>query len=129
MPNLANWLTLARLTLAPILLLPAADGHRRAFLAVLGLSVLTDALDGPAIPFRIAVAILAIAAIEEMQITFVLPRPYTDVPSLWHALSLVRRYGQRRHAAQARRRSGSSTGAFRVPGSVRECDNGTRASR
>jgi len=47
MSNLANILTLTRLALAPVLLAIAAGGQRRAFLVVLGLSLLTDALDGP----------------------------------------------------------------------------------
>jgi len=183
MTNLANWLTLMRLGLAPVLLMIAAGGHRREFLAVLGLSLLSDAIDGPiarflhrasalgarldsaadiatwlvlpvcawwlwphividqaplvliaavalaapaacgllrfgrlpsyhtwgakassvamaiavaclllggpVYPLRIAVAILAMAAIEELCITMVLPKPATDVFSLLHALRRI----------------------------------------
>jgi len=47
MSNLANYLTLLRLALAPVLLGLASGGQRRTFLVLLGLSLLTDALDGP----------------------------------------------------------------------------------
>lgn len=43
-------------------------------------------------PFRISAPIFVVASIEEVIMTFVLPKPYTNVRSLWHALQRRREY-------------------------------------
>jgi CDP-diacylglycerol--glycerol-3-phosphate 3-phosphatidyltransferase len=60
-------------------------GVKIAALAV-GSSVLILFAGGPAWPFRLAVPISVLAALEEVAITLVLTEKRSDVPSLWHAM-------------------------------------------
>ncbi len=54
--------------------------------AAIGLSLYPLFLDGPAWPFRIAVFIFIIAALEEVAITFTLSKLQSNVCTLWHVL-------------------------------------------
>ena len=45
---------------------------------------------GPALPFRLATAVLVLAELEEIAITAALPEWHANVPSLVHALALRR---------------------------------------
>jgi hypothetical protein len=47
-------------------------------------------MGGPAIPFRLATLILALAECEELAITAILPTWQSEVPSLLHARQLVK---------------------------------------
>jgi cardiolipin synthase (CMP-forming) len=65
---------------------------RAAVLAAyaIGGSTLLAFAGGPTWPFRIAVGVLALAELEEIAITLILPRWRADVPSLRHALQVRR---------------------------------------
>lgn len=54
--------------------------------AAIGLSLYPLFLGGPAWPFRIAVFIYIIAALEEVAITFTLSKSRSNVRSIWHVL-------------------------------------------
>ena len=56
----------------------------------LGVSVPLLLIGGPAWPFRVAVVIFALAELEEISITAILPQWQADVQSLWHALRLAK---------------------------------------
>ncbi len=47
-------------------------------------------LGGPAVPFRIATLVLAIAEFEELAMTAILPTLQSNVPSFYHARQLLR---------------------------------------
>lgn len=49
---------------------------------------------GPAWPFRLAVAVLVLAELEEIAVTAVLPRWRANVPTIFHALRIVREDGR-----------------------------------
>lgn len=51
-------------------------------------------LGGAAWPFRLAAVVFVVAEIEEIAITVILPEWRSNVPSLWHAMSLARRSGE-----------------------------------
>jgi CDP-diacylglycerol--glycerol-3-phosphate 3-phosphatidyltransferase len=70
----------------------------------MGASLLCLFAGGPAWPFQLATGLLVLEALEEIAITLVLPRPHSDVPTLWHAWRARGVEGQRRRAAS---RSGS----------------------
>jgi len=53
---------------------------------VMGISVMVLFAGGPEWPFRLAVPVGAVAALEEIAITFVLREPRANVRSLFHAL-------------------------------------------
>ena len=73
-----------------------------------GASTLVVFAGGPALPFRLATAVLVLAELEEIAITAVLPTWHANVPSLAHALALRARWraGLGRHVVgrRARRR-------------------------
>jgi len=74
-----------------------------------GASTLVVFAGGPALPFRLATAVLVLAELEEIAITAVLPTWHANVPSLAHALALRARWraGLGRHVVGRRaRRSG-----------------------
>ena len=56
-----------------------------------GASALVVFAGGPALPFRLATAVLVLAELEEIAITAVLPAWHTNVPSLAHARGLAAR--------------------------------------
>lgn len=58
---------------------------------LLGVSAPLLFAGGPAWPFRLSTVVLALAELEEIAITTVLPRWQANVPSLYHALRIVRR--------------------------------------
>jgi len=51
--------------------------------ASMGLTLYILFFGGPAWPFRIAAVLCLLAAFEEIVITFVLPKPESDVRSIW----------------------------------------------
>lgn len=51
--------------------------------ASMGLTLYILFFGGPAWPFRIAAVLCLLAALEEIVITFVLPKPESDVRSIW----------------------------------------------
>jgi len=57
---------------------------------VVGSSALLLFLGGPALPFRAAACVLALAELEEIAITTILPEWRANVPSLLHARRLLR---------------------------------------
>lgn len=57
---------------------------------LIGPSALVLFLDGPPEPFRIATWVLVLAELEEIAITTILPQWRPNVPSLIHALRLLR---------------------------------------
>ncbi len=57
---------------------------------VVGSSALVLFLGGPPEPFRVAVAILVLAELEEIAITTILPEWHANVPSILHARRLLR---------------------------------------
>lgn len=58
---------------------------------LLGVSAPLLFVGGPAWPFRLSIVILALAELEEIAITTVMPRWRANVPSFYHALRIVRR--------------------------------------
>ncbi|MEW6593360.1 MAG: CDP-alcohol phosphatidyltransferase family protein [Thermodesulfobacteriota bacterium] len=65
----------------------------KAAAVALGIATPLLLLGGPAWPFRLAVFLLALSAVDECIITLLLPRWQADIPSCLHA----RRLGQRGH--------------------------------
>lgn len=57
---------------------------------LLGATGLLLLLDGPPLPFRIAVGVLVLAELEEVAITTLLPEWRSNVPTVWHARRLLR---------------------------------------
>jgi CDP-diacylglycerol--glycerol-3-phosphate 3-phosphatidyltransferase len=58
---------------------------------LLSSSVLLMLLGGPAWPFHIATVIFVLAEMEELCITALLPRWQADIPTVFHALRILRR--------------------------------------
>ncbi len=55
---------------------------------LIGAVVFVFFADGPGWMFRIVMPIVVLTNLEEIAITFTLPRPTANVPSLWHALKI-----------------------------------------
>jgi PAS domain S-box-containing protein len=60
-------------------------------LVLIGAGVLLLFLGGPSWLFRLAVPILVFASIEEIAITTILPEWRSNIPTLWHAISIERK--------------------------------------
>jgi phosphatidylglycerophosphate synthase len=73
---------------------------------VMGVALLCLFAGGPAWPFQLAVAALVLEALEELAITAVLPRPRSNVPTLWHAWRVRGVEGPRRRARVPARKPG-----------------------
>ncbi|NIR29621.1 MAG: CDP-alcohol phosphatidyltransferase [Gammaproteobacteria bacterium] len=58
----------------------------KAAVFVTGSGLLVLFAGGPAWPFHAAVPVCVLAALEEVAITWMLPEPRANVPSLWHAM-------------------------------------------
>lgn len=59
--------------------------------ASMGISLYILFFGGPAWPFRIAVALSLLAAIEEIAITLILPQPESNVRSIWFVIKDAKR--------------------------------------
>jgi CDP-diacylglycerol--glycerol-3-phosphate 3-phosphatidyltransferase len=58
--------------------------------SAMGLSLYVLFFGGPAWPFRMAALLCLLAAVEEVAITLSLPRPESDVRSIWHVMQKVK---------------------------------------
>src|SRR6266478_4433410 len=63
---------------------------------LVGAAVFVFFADGPGWVFRMVMPIVVLTNLEEIAITFALPQPAANVPSLWHALK-IRQRGEGRH--------------------------------
>jgi cardiolipin synthase (CMP-forming) len=63
--------------------------------ASMGSSLYILFLNGPVWPFRVAAVICILAAIEEIMITFLLPKPESNLRSVWHVLKSIKQNQQK----------------------------------
>lgn len=56
--------------------------------ACLGLATPLMLLDGPSWPFRLAVILLGLSALDELAITAIMPSWHANIPTCWHAWRL-----------------------------------------